>query len=568
MEIVVKGLNELVHLDNKDFITEGGEGKIYAKDGFVYKIYLNPKNMIPFSKIEELSAIKNNNVIRPKEIVLDKKNRAIGYRMDHIKNTYSLCQLFPKIFRDREGLDNDKVVGLVQRMQDTVADIHKRNILVVDFNEVNFLVDKKFKEVYFIDVDSYQTPSFPATAISPTIRDWTTETFSVLTDWFSFGVIAFQMFIGIHPFRGRYEPIRYPKDKIREMQERMLAKIPVFHNEVSFPSVCLPFDVIPDAYKSWFKAIFYDGKRVAPPMGPVEIIIIPVVTKEVATDDAFKIDLLYTYPDEVIRFFSKDGIRISITKKEIYKEQELYGKPIDQKTPYIGITPRWNKIVAAILDDDHVHLHNLTDCCPIDFEMRAEELMSYDGRIYYKNEDRIYEISFLETGDMVIPSAKIVASVMNNSTQLFNGVVIQNILGEYVISLFPKENNHKQIKCEELQKYKIVDAKYENRVLFVIGSKKGKYTKFIFKFDDKLSSYTIRMIEDVPYVGINFCVLDNGIVAHINEDEQLEIFSNKKDSISLKEIDSKAITGDMKLFQDGNRVLFSQGKKVYSIKMR
>ena len=60
----------------------------------------------------------------------------------------------------------------------------------------------------------------------------------------------------------------------------------------------------------------------------------------------------------------------------------------------------------------------------------------------------------------------------------------------------------------------------------VIGSRKGEYDKFIIKFKKDFSSYTIRHVKNVAYTGINFVVLDKGIVVHINEDENLEVFSN------------------------------------------
>jgi len=102
----------------------------------------------------------------------------------------------------------------------------------------------------------------------------------------------------------------------------------------------------------------------------------------------------------------------------------------------------------------------------------------------------------------------------------------------------------------------------------VIASKKGKYDKFILKFDDKFSSYSLRKVDDISYVGINFAVLDNGLVVHINENEELEIFSNKKDSGTVKVIDHDIIQGDMKLFSDGVQVMFSKGKKLYKLRMK
>lgn len=569
MQIFVQGQNKEYNLRNEDFITEGGEGKIYVSGDHAFKIYLDPDKVISLSKIQELSSIKNENVIRPQALVLNKKNKPVGYIMKYVSNTYNLCQLFPKIFRDRERLDNDMVLKLIQQMQKVIKDdVHKSGNLIVDYNEVNFLSSKDFKVVYFIDVDSYETKSFPATAISPSVRDWTTDTFTTLTDWFSFGIISFQLFVGIHPFRGRYDRIRYPQDKQREMKERLLERIPVFHKDVTFPSACLPFETIPQAYRDWYKALFCDGKRVLPPSDTVEVIIVPVITKKVAGDKDILIDVVYDFQDEVVNFVSENGIRLTVTKNDIFQENNFYGKVIGNKTPNIAVTPRTNKIITSNIDGDHICFYNLSNRSPIDYKMRAEKAMSFEGRIYFKNDNSIFEMNFLEIGGKIVPSSKIVASVMPKGTQLFQGVAIQNMLGKYVLSLFPNSGSHIQIPCPEIEKFQIIDAKYDSMVLMVIGSQQGKITKFVFKFEKDFTSYSLRKVENISYCGINFCVLENGITVHINEEEELEVFSNKKDSLSLKVIDSNAVSGDMKLFSDGSRVLFSKRNKVYSIKMK
>ena len=128
MKVIVKGSNKTVDLDKNSFLASGGEGSIYVRRGTAYKIYSQPKKMIPYAKIKELSVIKNTNVITPNKIVLNSRNKAIGYTMKHINKTYALCQIFPKGFRDRENLENPTVLDLIRKMQSTIADIHKNKI--------------------------------------------------------------------------------------------------------------------------------------------------------------------------------------------------------------------------------------------------------------------------------------------------------------------------------------------------------------------------------------------------------------------------------------------------------
>ena len=561
MEIFVKGEKDKIALSKRHFISQGGEGSIYAIRGTVYKIYTDPKAMIPHAKIRELSSIQNSNVIKPEKIVLNNKQKPVGYTMKHVPNTYALCQIFPKAFRDRTGMDLKNVLHLVRKMQKTIDDIHREKILIVDLNEMNFLVDKKFNDIFFIDEDSYQTQSFPATAIMESIRDRHNSTFSELTDWFSFGIVTFQMYIGIHPYKGKHPTLK-------GFDERMKANMPVFHKEVKFPNVCLPFDIIPQAYRDWYKAIFFDGKRLAPPTDPVELIIVPVVMHTVMGNEDFEINEIFEYNSNIIRYLSIDGIRTTITSNNVYIDKTPVHS-LKNKNVHVGITPLTNKIISAhIIQDDILVLLNCNNQTTPKYDTKAEQIMSYKGRIYIKNADLVSELNFIEMGDQIHAVPKPVANVMENATKFYDGVIIQNVLGSFVVSIFPEAGTHYQIQCPEFKSYQIIDAKYRDNVLMAIGSKKGKYDKFILKFDDKHVSYSLRKVEDISYCGINFTVLENGIVVHINENEEIEIFSNKKDSNTLKVIDNDVISGDMKLFNDGVKVLFAKGKKLYNLKMK
>ena len=559
MKVKIQKTSKEINLTKNKFISSGGEGQIYASNGYAYKIYNNIKAVIPYAKIQELSLIKDSNVIRPEKLVLNNKNKPIGYMMKHIHQPYSLCQLFPKAFRDRTGLDIKKILNLVQKMQKTITNIHKQDILIVDLNEMNFLVNKKFDEVFFIDVDSYQTKSFPATAIMESIRDRHNKTFSELTDWFSFGIISFQMFISIHPYKGKHP-------SIKGLDDRMMANIPVFHKDVRFPKVCLPFDIIPQAYRDWYKAIFFEGKRIAPPTDLVHTIAIPVVMQKVLGNESFEIKEIFECDSNIVKYISLNGARVTTTTQDLYIEQKKILQTC-QKNSHIAITPLDNKVISATLVDGDVLLHNSSDGTTPKHDIKADDIMSYKGRVYIRNKDKVSEINFVEMGKEIHAIPKHIGNVMENSTKFYDGAVIQNVLGSFMVSIFPESKFHYQIQCPEFTGYQIIDAKYRDNVLMVVGSKKGKYDKFILKFDSRFSSYSLRKIEDIFYCGINFTVLDNGLVIHINGSEELEIFSNKKDATTLKVIDDLVIDGDMKLFNDGVKVIFAKNKKLYSLKM-
>ena len=64
--------------------------------------------------------------------------------MRQVENACSLCQLFPRAFRQRTNLTPDVALSLVRKLQAGVRHVHANNILIVDLNELNFLVAEDF----------------------------------------------------------------------------------------------------------------------------------------------------------------------------------------------------------------------------------------------------------------------------------------------------------------------------------------------------------------------------------------------------------------------------------------
>ena len=74
MKVFIKGTCNSANLLKDDLLACGGEGEIYLKDDIIFKIYINRKKIIPYSKIKELSVITYPNVIKPQQLVLNKKD--------------------------------------------------------------------------------------------------------------------------------------------------------------------------------------------------------------------------------------------------------------------------------------------------------------------------------------------------------------------------------------------------------------------------------------------------------------------------------------------------------------
>ncbi|MFW6121983.1 MAG: protein kinase domain-containing protein, partial [Petrotogales bacterium] len=329
MKVFTPNIGE-VNLTQKNFLAKGGEGTVYSKKSVAYKIYENPDTMIPYGKIQELSVLELPQIIKPEEIIRDKDGVIIGYTMRYVKNTHALCSLFPKKFRLRHNITNDIIVNLVKIFRKIIEYVHSKNILVVDLNELNFLVANKFDDMYAIDVNSYQTTNFPATVVMPSILDrHCNNHFDAGTDWFSWGIVSCRMLLGIHPYKGKHKDFKKIPLGDR-MNARMKANVSIFHDEVSVPAACQSFDIIPQVLKDWYIAVFEDGER-EPPPDDFFAVTIKATTKikRISGSDSFNVEELFEYDSEILEVICFEGTRIVVTQDKVFMNQKEYQIPHD-----------------------------------------------------------------------------------------------------------------------------------------------------------------------------------------------------------------------------------------------
>ena len=566
MRYHVKG--KQIDLTQKDFIAKGGEGSVYGKGDTIYKVYENPSDMIPKAKMEELKILDDPRILRPKEVIVNDALRIIGFTMDWVKDTVDLCKLFTNGFRKRNNFsDPTRLVGSIR---DVISGIHASNCLMVDGNPFNYLVDGgTFSIPYFIDVNSYQTPSFPATAIMSSIRDTNTHknVFSEESDWFSFAIVCCQIFIGMHPFRGRHPAFR--KD---DLDGRMKAGVSIFNKDVEMPPMARDMGLIPLDYKEWFVDLFEKGERRGPPslVGVAVAVPFKIVSVKGGTDN-FMFDLIKEYDNEILFYGVNNGVVIVKTERKLY-----YGREIDASSAEVVFTPALIPILVEVKDRrlelrSPNWMQRKTEIGRIDVE--CTDSMIVGNALYVRNEGKLIEIALDDMGKgRVVPSVKTVWDIMPHSSEMFSGVVYQNVLGRHYIGIpVPATKglgSFVEVEIKELQGHKIVDARHENHVCMVVGHKRGRYDRFILRFDKGYRIYDCRVVEDVDCVSINFTVLDNGVVVSINEDCVMEIFSNNVKSKEIRTVADSEVDGTMRLCKDGTKAMFFQGSKLYRIQMK
>lgn len=578
MRVYVKGSNTAIDLTQRHYIGQGGQGVLYGRKGIAYKVYHDPKDMLPEGKITELKAITDPRVIRPQDILVDRAGMPVGYTTRFIDDAYVLTQLFPRVFRERHGLDAGAMQGLVRKMREGIENVHRASTLIVDLNEMNFLVDKGFNDVFFIDTDNYQTPHYPATAIMDSIRDWavTGNRWTTDSDWYSFAILSFQLFCGIHPFKGKYKgakaefktklPSDDPNDAFTVTRRRMMAGVSVLHPDVSVPPVAYPASVIPKGYRHWYEALFTQGKRCPPPTDfGATVLQMPAVSAVSATA-ALDIAEIGSFSGTITGVWSNGPHTVVVTTEGVW----LNGQNTAQKPLIlhgVGFSPRASRAVLAGGDGVPV-LTDLTQRSHVPFALSVREVATYDGRIYVRTDDRVHEVVLTDAGSQVIASTKEVAQTLPHASRLFPGVMVQKLLGSTFLSLLTKPGAALQVQVKALDAYRILDARFDRGVFMAVGEQRGRYDRIIMRFDESGQSEPPRVIRDIAPGALNFVTLDSGVCVSMTEDEKLEVFSNRPGSTGLRVVEDPVLSGDMRLMKQGGTLLVAKGSKLYKMRMR
>lgn len=558
MNIYVNG--KKIILGQKDYVTKGGEGSIYKKDNTAFKIYEDVRKMIPLAKIGELNVLDRPTIIKPENPIYNEDKHLVGFTMEWLgDNILPLCKLFTNGFRDANGVTNDIIIELVETIKNDIHFIHQHKCLIVDGNELNYMVSSDFITPYFIDVNSWQTPSFGATAIMPSIRDWTTTKFNELTDWFSFAIVSFQLFVGIHPFKGTHK--NYKKNDFRK---RITDHISVFNPMVSMPHSVRDFNLIPTSYKDWYVKIFENGNRVPPPDLPGAIMKSQVIVQLIQSTDNFEIREIRCFPEKIL--FHNATLNFTKTENKIYIGKTDY-ESRDEEVVY---TPLEQIPIFVRLENGKVKFKTFGYKKPV-LDLDAEDKIIVNNILYLKNQEKLMEMDFKYLGGKIHAIIKQTWNVEPLSAKLFGNVIYQSALGAAVISIPLSIATRSQFitkRIPELDEFSIIDARYENRICVLTGHKAGVYNRIILIFDEKHDSYKCRIVRDIDYSSINFTTLDNGVCVMITDDDAIEIFLNRIDKDSVKRIEDPVINSTMRLCKNGTKVMFFRENKLYEIKMK
>lgn len=550
-----------VTLTDKNYIAQGGQGTVYVKNNVVYKIYHDPSRLIPENKIEELQVLKDlDNVIIPFMSIIDPKTyKRIGFIMKYVDDTEFLCKLFVGNFKKENNISNQMIVDLVEQMQKTLTEIHKRGIIVGDYNEMNFLSDKTFRIPYHIDVDSYQTPSFKCNAIMESVRDPLLPfgTFNNLSDWFSWAIVSFQLYTGIHPYKGKH-----PKYKPNDITNRMKDNISVFDKSVSVPKF-VNFSNIPKNHLDWYKNIFVKNERSIPPL-PNGIMNIPVIKPVIDNTGNVLTNVLFDFYSDILDVIYKNGTYNILTKDGIYNNDKLVlklNKIIDNGR--IVFTPT-NDLLVVFKDDNKIEIVDENNIHIQTINIDKSKFKIFNNCLYEINDAGVIQHSFEKIGKIkVIP--RVVSSLNYNSSGIYDGVVIENIYGKYNAIIPYAYNSCVSVKVPELNNCRILDAKRLDKWLFVIHERQGVLSLSYYFFDNSFTKYQYKVEDGIDFRNINAIIKQNGMIVLNKEDDVLELFFDFQRGSKL--IGNTPLQNDLMLI-DGKNTCFVKENILYSIKMK
>jgi len=556
-----------ITLTDQDFVAKGGEKQIFRKGDIAYAIYESLNKMIPVAKIGELAEMDHPSIIRPLDVIFNKKNHPIGFTMPFLDededNITPLPRIFTNTFRDKHSINNDMAIELVKNLKGIFHFIHSKKGLVVDGNEMNYLVDGGFTIPFLIDVNSLKTKSFPPTAYHPATRDWTvTGDFNELTDWFIFAIVSFQIIIGIHPFKGNHPG--YGKN---DFINRIKDCVSVFNDQVRLPPPARDFSLIPGNYKDWYFNMFENGMRLEPPQMPGEAGISVVKTILVQSTDNFEITSIREFPEDILYYSHKTGV--AKTKTKIFLGKADYDAESDEE---IIFTPLTNIPIFVKLRNKMLQARIVVPGFTIQpFKIGATDMMIIDTSLYLKRGKKLTEVGFKDSNGKIVMFIKKDWQIEKNSSKMFGEMIVQSVLGKAYI-VIPTVNGNRSscyVKAiPELDDYRIMDAAHKRFTCILIGRQGHKYDRIILTFDVKYDKYRCVIQDDVDFQPVNFTVLDSGVVIQITDDDGIEIFYNTPTKGDLKRVEDPAIDSSMRLTKDGTSVLFFKGNKLHSMKMK
>lgn len=368
-------------IDTSKEINRGGEGAIYEHPNshdMVVKLYHATGNLSP-KVLAELMKLPDN-FIKPLELFYEKNGKLKGLSMKYLdtKKLTLLSNIFSKASATKGGYTFPIMVRIWNEIIISVMRAHGEDIVIGDLNPYNIFVSSK-GEVWFIDVDSFQTPSRPHSGVQlPEIVDMAFPKITRSSDEFAACIMAFQLFTHVHPYKGMHKTVK-------TLAERMVKRISILSGDkdLIIPSFYEPF--LQASVEEDFRSVFQDDKRFMPLIGgamrvPVKVAAIPPTQAYKEGDMNIRvIDTDVEDFDATDRYFFTRKQRTFIVYES--KSQGTYSKSHEvQSTDHVFLGNTY------IVVEEYGRLYNLTHHMELihNFVVPINSFMHYSaGKVIY-----------------------------------------------------------------------------------------------------------------------------------------------------------------------------------------
>lgn len=560
MKVIVNGQAYSLNQNNS---VSGGEGTVYVEHGKAFKIYHDPKKMIPLGKFQELQNIKNTNVIKPEELIYDYHQNIIGYTMKPLYNTVPLSRVLTTDYQNMNSISHNDLIQIMLSIKKNLEDIHKAHCLMVDINDSNILVDKDLN-VYIIDVDSFQTPNYRATALQEYAKDFSVKNynFTELSDWYSFALLAFRLLIGIHPFLGRWNKYT-KKDLQNSLEYRSTHNISILNPDVVFPKSVRDFSFIPKNYYKWFFELFEKGQRLLP---PVDIGSIVSNAKDliISMNQTIQFKKIFELNKNIKQVYSFFNQTVYISENSVFFNNNY--TPITKGKKVIIFNQK-NEPILLKLNNNKLESYNLQNqVIKVYDNIEAEDLFVFYNTLFIKNNSNFTTYSLLNFSEDFF-AVKQNITIMPFSSQVYDNCIYQNTINKAWFYLIHDKETIPVVKIKELDSKKIINAKYLNQILYVVYQENNEYIHKIFKLNHNFNEYKEIINQHLDHSHINMTVNDKGIVLFSYADHLLYVYFNHYENDKFREINDNNFSIDMNLFSKDSFIFTFINKEVYQISL-
>lgn len=581
IKVVMPGKGE-ISLRPTDHLATGGEGAVYLKNNRIFKLFLNPEHARASGmaeKIQLLSQIRHPFIVSPLDVLYDNQHQMVGYYMEKADGI-ALMKTFTNTWRDQNSFTDQDAVKLVENMREAVHAAHALKAVMVDGNETNYLVAGV--EPRIIDVDSWKIGRHAATAIMPSIRDYHSTDHTEKTDWFAWGIVSFQVFTGIHPYKGTH-----PAFKKSDLEGRMRANASVFDKEVRLNAAVRDFACVPRPLLDWYEGVFAKGERSAPPSALLSQAPARLTKKVRVVQTAsgkVRHDRLQGFAGKV-RHVSANGIAFygeagTLKAHDLYRKQgvpALSHADIDglfanqsalvrqgENFVFVSLSSAGvqGRVVPGERDPQPANVH--TNILPLS----ATKLLVIGNRLFALNPQSdcgMVELELSAMGSRTVLAVKTQWPVNVTSTRFYDGFGAMDCLGVPFL-VIPEQESLTIRRAAVLASYKLING-FSRGSSYVWMHGVSRADGQIYRLELRSNGKEFELVhsEVVDESELNLAVSAKGIAVGVFEDGSVSV-QNTLGSRG-KVVSDSSVTKEMSLFSLPEGIHYYRDSDIYRISL-